>query len=173
MREFVKAIQEVDLCLTKPSLKDTGGQVCKRKHRNMLRSVTNAKNLHQTFTNREESSTLCPALGHLLNKAWILQVLSLEQQGIRGIYSSAQITSPSGLKLNCWPTSGMQMLKDLFGKILLLDLVSFTPSSQITACSLIARPSGGTIVTWRLPIDISPRLTPKIMDRPRPSIKSQ
>ena len=68
MREFVEAIQGVDLCLTELSLRDTGGRVCKKKHRNILRSVTNAKDLHQTFTNQEEYSTLCPALGHLLNR---------------------------------------------------------------------------------------------------------
>ena len=72
MKEFVEAIREVDLCLTEPSLKDTNGQVCKMRHMNMLRSVTNTKDLHQTFTNRKESSILYPALGHLLNGAWIL-----------------------------------------------------------------------------------------------------
>ena len=41
----------VDLCLIEPLLRDTNGQACKRKYRNMLKSVTNAKDLHQTFTN--------------------------------------------------------------------------------------------------------------------------
>ena len=64
------------------------------------------------------------------------------------------------------------MLKDLFGKILLLDLASFTPLSRIMAFSLIARPSGGTVVIWELQIDIPPRLTPKGMNKPRLSIRS-
>ena len=59
------------------------------------------------------------------------------------------------------------MLKDLFGKILLLGLASFTPSSRIMAFSLIVRPSGGTVVTWELPIDIPPRLIHKGMDKLR------
>ena len=33
-----------------------GGQICRKKHKNMLRSATNAKDLHQTFINLEESS---------------------------------------------------------------------------------------------------------------------
>ena len=72
MQGSVKATREVDLCLTEPLLRDTGGWACKRKHRNMLKSVTNAKELHQKVTNREESSILFPALGHLLNGVWIL-----------------------------------------------------------------------------------------------------
>ena len=35
MKEFVGAIQEADLCLIEPSLRDTGGRACKRKHKNM------------------------------------------------------------------------------------------------------------------------------------------
>ena len=69
MKEFEEATREVDLYLTEPSLRDTSGRVCKRKHRNMLKSVTNSKNLHQTFTNREESLILYPAFGHFLNGA--------------------------------------------------------------------------------------------------------
>ena len=64
------------------------------------------------------------------------------------------------------------MLQDLFGKILLLDLASLTPSSRIMAFSLIARPLRGIVMTWELQIDISPWLTPKGMDRPRLSIRS-
>ena len=63
------------------------------------------------------------------------------------------------------------MLKDLFGKILLLDLASFTPSSRIMAFSLIARHSRGTVVTWELQIDVPPRHTPKGMDKPKLSIR--
>ena len=72
IRESVEATRGVDLCLIEPLLRDTSGRACKRKHRNMLKSVTNAKDLHQTFTNREESSILFPALNHLLNGIWIL-----------------------------------------------------------------------------------------------------
>ena len=35
MRGFAAATLEVDLWRTEPSLKDTNGQTCKRKHRNM------------------------------------------------------------------------------------------------------------------------------------------
>ena len=66
----------------------------------MLRSVTSAKDLPQTFISQEESLILCPALSPLLNGAWILLDLSQRQQGIRGGCWLAQITSSSGLKLN-------------------------------------------------------------------------
>jgi len=33
--------------------------------------VTNAKDLHQTFTSQEVCLILYPSLGHLLNGAWI------------------------------------------------------------------------------------------------------
>ena len=36
---------EEDLCPKEPSLKDIGGQVCRRKPKNMSRSVINAKGL--------------------------------------------------------------------------------------------------------------------------------
>ena len=130
MRGSVKATREVDLCLTEPLLKDTGGRACKRKHRNMLKSVTNAKDLHQTFTNREQSSVLFPALGHLLNGIWILQVLSLRQQEIRCICWSAQTISPSGLKPSHQQISQIWMLRNLFGKTSSLDLRSLIPSSR-------------------------------------------
>ena len=35
MKGFVEATQEADLCLTEPSLKAIGGQICKEKHNNM------------------------------------------------------------------------------------------------------------------------------------------
>ena len=35
MKEFVEATQGVDLCLTGPSLKAIGGQICRRKHKSM------------------------------------------------------------------------------------------------------------------------------------------
>ena len=72
MKEFVGVTQEEDLCLTDPSPKDIGGRVCRRKPKNMLRSVTKVKGLPQTSTNQAESSILSLVLGHLLNRAWIL-----------------------------------------------------------------------------------------------------
>ena len=63
------------------------------------------------------------------------------------------------------------MPRDLCGKILSLGLGSLIPSSWITVFSLIAKPSGGTVVTWVLRIGIQLQLTYKEMDRPRLSIK--
>ena len=63
---------ERSLCLIEPSLKDIGGRVCRRKPKNMSRSVTNAKSLPQTSTNWKRSSILSPILGCLLSGAWIL-----------------------------------------------------------------------------------------------------
>ena len=67
MKKFVEAIQEEDLCLTEPSFKAIGGQICRKKRKNMWRNVINAKDLHRIFINREESLTPYPDLGHLLN----------------------------------------------------------------------------------------------------------
>jgi len=38
--------------------------------------------------------------------------------------------------------------RNLFGRILSLGLESLMPSSRTTDCNLIARPSGGIVVTW-------------------------
>ena len=76
MKEFVGATQGENLCLTKPYLRVIGGQIYKRKHRNMSRNVINAKDSHQTYTNQEESLIPYPDLGHLSNGAWILSALS-------------------------------------------------------------------------------------------------
>ena len=65
----MEAIQEVDLCLIEPSLRAIDGQICRKKRKNMRRSVINAKDLHQIYINQEESLTLYLALGHLLNGA--------------------------------------------------------------------------------------------------------
>ena len=35
MKEFVGATPEAGLCLIEPSLKDTGGRACRKKHKNM------------------------------------------------------------------------------------------------------------------------------------------
>ena len=51
MKEFMGVIQEEDLYLTEPLPKDIGGWVCRRKPKNMLRSVINAKDLPKTSTN--------------------------------------------------------------------------------------------------------------------------
>ena len=71
-KEFVLVTQEEDLYITKPSPKDIGDWVCRRKPRSMSRSAINAKDSLQTSTNQEESSTLSLVLGHLLSGAWIL-----------------------------------------------------------------------------------------------------
>ena len=72
MKEFVGVTQEEDLCLTEPTPKDIGGQVCGRKPKSMSRSVINAKSLLQTSTNQVGSSILSLVLGHLLSRAQIL-----------------------------------------------------------------------------------------------------
>ena len=79
MKEFVEATHEADLCLTEPSRKAIGGQICKRKHINILRSATNAKDSHQMYTNQGESLIPYPALSHLPSGAWILSALSTNQ----------------------------------------------------------------------------------------------
>ena len=56
-----------DPYLTKPLLKDTGGQACRKKHRNMLENVISVRDSCQTFTSLEEFLILFPALGLLLN----------------------------------------------------------------------------------------------------------
>ena len=68
-----------DFCLIELLLKDTGDQTCKRRHKNMLGNVISVRNSRQTFTSLEEFSILFPALSHLLNRVWILWVLSLKQ----------------------------------------------------------------------------------------------
>ena len=35
MKGFVETTLEVDLCLTEPSLRAIGGQICKKKHKNI------------------------------------------------------------------------------------------------------------------------------------------
>ena len=51
MKGSVEATQEADPYLTELSLRDIGGRTCKKKHKSTLRSVTNAKDLLQTFIN--------------------------------------------------------------------------------------------------------------------------
>ena len=72
MKGFAKVTQEEDLYLIGPLFKDTSGQVCKRRHKNMLGNVISVRDSCQTFTNLEEFLILFPALGFLLNGDWIL-----------------------------------------------------------------------------------------------------
>ena len=67
MKGFAEVTQEEDLYLIGLLLKDTGGQACKRRHKNMLGNVISVRDLRQTFTSLEEFSILFPALDLLLN----------------------------------------------------------------------------------------------------------
>ena len=69
MKESVEATRGVDLCLTGPSHKAIGGQICRKKYKTMQKNVTNVRDLSQTFTNLEESLILCLALSLSLNGA--------------------------------------------------------------------------------------------------------
>ena len=86
MKGFVGVTQEEDLYLIGLLLRDTGGQACKRRHRNMSGNVISVKDSRRTFTSLEEFLILFLALGHLLNGAWILWDLSLKQQEIKSTY---------------------------------------------------------------------------------------
>ena len=142
------AIQGASLCLTGPLHKAINGRICRKMHKNMRKSVTNARGLHQTFINQEESLTRYPALGLLPNGDWTLWVISLKRQGIKSLCWSTQITSQSGLKPSLWQISEMLMLRNLFGRILSLGLGSLIRSSRTIDCSLIVRPSGGIAAIW-------------------------
>ena len=72
MKGFVGVTPEEGLYLIGLLLRDTGGQTCKRRHKNMSGNVISVKDSSQTFTSMEEFSILFPALCHLLNGAWIL-----------------------------------------------------------------------------------------------------
>ena len=69
MKEFMGVTQGEDPYLIGLLLKDTGGQACKKRHRNMLRSVISVKNSRRIFTSLEEFSIPFLALGRLLNGA--------------------------------------------------------------------------------------------------------
>ena len=79
MKGFAKFTQKEDLYLIGPLPKDTGGQTCKKRHKNMLGNVINVRDSRQTFTSLEEFLILFPALGLLFNEDWILWVFSLKQ----------------------------------------------------------------------------------------------
>ena len=68
----VGVIQEADLYRTEPLPRDIGGQGCRGKPWNMLRSVTSAKCLPQIFISQEGSLTLCLVHGRSPSGAWIL-----------------------------------------------------------------------------------------------------
>lgn len=142
------ATQGASLCLTRPLHKAISGRICRKMHKNMRKSVTNARGLHQTFINQEESLTRYPALGLLPNGDWTLWTISLKRQGIKSLCWSTQITSQSGLKPSLWQISEMLMLRNLFGRILSLGLGSLIHSSRTIDCSLIVRPSGGIAAIW-------------------------
>ena len=71
--------QGEDLYLIGLLLRNTGGQACKRRHKNMLRNVISVKDSRRIFTSLEEFLILLLALGRLLNGAWTLWDLSLKQ----------------------------------------------------------------------------------------------
>ena len=67
MRGFVEVIQEEDHCLIGLLPKDIGGQICKKRRRNMSRNVINARDLHPIFTSLEGCSTLFLVRGLLFS----------------------------------------------------------------------------------------------------------
>ena len=79
MREFAGVTQEEGPWHTEPSLKDTGGQVCRKRPKNMPRSAINARGSLQISTNWERSLIPSPVLGRSPNGAWILWALSRKQ----------------------------------------------------------------------------------------------
>ena len=67
MKEFVEITRGEGPYVTGPLLKDTGGQICRKKRRSMLKSATNVKDSLPTSTSLEEFLIPFPALGLLLN----------------------------------------------------------------------------------------------------------
>ena len=67
MKEFVEVTLGEDPYLTRSLLKDTSGQICRKKHKNMLKNATGVRDSLQTSTNLEEFLIFFPALGLLLN----------------------------------------------------------------------------------------------------------
>ena len=134
--------------------------------------MISVKDLHQTYTNQEESLIPYPALGHLHSGAWILLSLSPKQHETRDICWSTQTISLNGLKLSLWRISEMWMPRILFGKTSLLGSRSFIPSSRTMDFSSIVNPSRDTTVNWELRTDIPLRPTPRGMDKLRLLIRS-
>ena len=79
MKGFVGVTQEEDPYLIGLLLRDTGGQACKRRHRNISGNVISFKGSCRIFTSLEGFSILFLTLDHLLNGAWILWDISLKQ----------------------------------------------------------------------------------------------
>ena len=79
MTGFVGVTQEEDPYLIGLLLRDTGGQACKRRHRNISGNVISVKGSRRIFTSLEGFSILFLALDHMLNGAWILWDISLKQ----------------------------------------------------------------------------------------------
>ena len=69
MKEFAKVTWGEDPYLTGPLLKDTGGQICKKNHKNMLENVTSVRDSLQTSIIQEEFLIFFPTLGLLPNEA--------------------------------------------------------------------------------------------------------
>ena len=67
MKEFAEVTWGEDPYLTEPLFMDTGGQICRKNHKNMLENVTNVRDSLQTSTSLEEILILFPALGLLLS----------------------------------------------------------------------------------------------------------
>ena len=68
MKDFVEVTRGEDPYLTGLLLKDTGGQICRKKHKSTLENVTNVRDSLQTSTNLEEFLILFPAFGLLLSE---------------------------------------------------------------------------------------------------------
>ena len=66
MKEFVEVTRGEDPYLTVQLLKDTGGQICRKKRKSMLENMTNVKDSLQTSTSLEEFLIPFPTLGLLL-----------------------------------------------------------------------------------------------------------
>ena len=132
---------------------------------NISRNAINAKNLHQMYTNKEESSNPYPALGHLPSGAWILSALSPKRQGIKDIYWSAQTISPNGLKLDLWRISKTLTPKSLFGKISSPDSGSLIPSFRTMDFNSTANLLGDIVMSWELQTNIPLQLIPKETDK--------
>ena len=128
---------------------------------------------HSIYTNRGESLIPYLVLSLLYSGVQILSVPFPKQQVTRNICWSAQTISPSGLKLNLWRTSEMWTLRNLFGKMLSLDLGSLTPSSWTMAFSLTTNPLGYIVVNWELRTYILPQSILKETDKPKLLIRSQ
>ena len=67
MKEFTEVKQGEDPYLIGLLLKDTGGQIYRKKHKSMSENVTNVRDSLQKSTNLEEFLILFPALGFLLS----------------------------------------------------------------------------------------------------------